>query len=256
VDLSLRAELAAGYHSWSQIGRVLPEDWVHRELPCLRCSRKPLTPTPRNTKTRDFDCDWCGEPYELKSTKKKFGRMVADGQFDTLLGTVTSNRVPNFLLLEYDSSGFSVRNLIAIHRTLISPESIRPRKPLSDRALRKGWVGSTMDLALIPPAARVSVVYEGLPIPWPIVSEAWGRFEFMIQIRPENQGWIRDVLALVQKLPPGPFHPTDLYQFENRLRELHPNNRNIGPKIRQQLQFLVAQGALTRVRRGVYLRVE
>ena len=38
-----------------------------RELPCLKCPSKPLTPTPPNTKARDFDSDECGEPDRLKS---------------------------------------------------------------------------------------------------------------------------------------------------------------------------------------------
>lgn len=255
MDLALRAELATGYHSWSQVGRVLPQEWVGRELPCLRCSVKPLTPTPENTKARDFDCGSCGEPYELKSTFRRFSRIVPNGQFDTFLETISSDRVPNLVLLEYDRERFLVRNLTAIHRTLISPEAIRPRNALSEKAERAGWKGCSIDLSLIPPSGRVRVVHLGRPIEWPIVKEAWRRFEFMIKIRPESRGWNRDILALLQTLPSTSFRLDEAYAFENQLKDLHPGNRNIRPKIRQQLQILVARGILIREEPGIYSKV-
>jgi type II restriction enzyme len=43
-----------------------------------------------------------------------------------------------------------------------------------------------------------------------------------------------------------------VYRFENRLAGLHPQNRNIRPKIRQQLQVLRDRGLLEFVERGVY----
>jgi hypothetical protein len=40
MDLHFNQRLAAGYHSGSQISRVLTEDWMERNMfaPCLRCS--------------------------------------------------------------------------------------------------------------------------------------------------------------------------------------------------------------------------
>jgi type II restriction enzyme len=255
VDLTLRQELEAGYHSWSQIGRVLPQEWVGRELPCLRCSEKPLTPTPENTKARDFNCGGCGEPYELKSTFRRFTRIVPDGQFDTFRETVSSDRVPNLVLLEYDRERFVVQNLTAIHRTLISPKAIRARNALSQKAERAGWRGCSLDPSLIPSAGRVRIVESGRPIEWPTVQQAWKRFDFMIEIRPESRGWNRDILALLQTLPTASFRLDEAYAFENQLRDLHPENRNIRPKIRQQLQILVARGVLRRKSPGVYTMV-
>jgi hypothetical protein len=39
------------------------------------------------------------------------------------------------------------------------------------------------------------------------------------------------------------------------LRNLHPANQNVRPKIRQQLQLLVANRILVRTERGRYARV-
>jgi len=44
----------------------------------------------------------------------------------------------------------------------------------------------------------------------------------------------------------------DVYQFENDLEKIHPANKNIKPKIRQQLQFLRDKGYLDFVKAGKY----
>ncbi|MGA9008125.1 MAG: hypothetical protein WB495_14880 [Xanthobacteraceae bacterium] len=46
------------------------------------------------------------------------------------------------------------------------------------------------------------------------------------------------------------FQIDDIYGFENRLSELYPGNRNVRPKIRQQLQFLRDRGYLEFISRG------
>jgi hypothetical protein len=48
------------------------------------------------------------------------------------------------------------------------------------------------------------------------------------------------------------FQIDDIYAFEDRLRRLYPENKNVRPKIRQQLQFLRDRGYLDFVSRGYY----
>jgi type II restriction enzyme len=48
------------------------------------------------------------------------------------------------------------------------------------------------------------------------------------------------------------FELDDVYCFEDRLRSVYPNNNNIRPKIRQQLQVLRDHGYLDFVARGQY----
>jgi type II restriction enzyme len=252
VDLSLRPELIRGFSSYSQVGRVLTQDWVGRQLPCLSCSTLPLIPTPQNTKSRDFDCTHCGQPYELKSTSRKFGRHIPDGEYRTFCSTIEADRTPNLLLMEYDLTSFGVRSLTAIHRRLVSECAVIPRKPLSASARRAGWQGCSLDLASVPSAARIQVVAASTILPWNLVLEGWSRFDFMVRLRPESRGWLRDVLALIERLPPGPFGLGSVYQFESELQSLHPSNQNVRPKIRQQLQLLVAAGLIRREARGEY----
>ena len=44
----------------------------------------------------------------------------------------------------------------------------------------------------------------------------------------------------------------DMYAFEQDLSVIHPENKNIKPKIRQQLQFLRDKGYLEFVEAGKY----
>lgn len=253
MDLTLRSELAEGYSSRSQIARVITQDWVSREVPCLRCSTLPLRTTVQNTKARDFECPSCSEPYELKSTSGRFGHRVADGEYGTFRATIESGRTPNLLLLEYDAARFGVRKLLAIHRSVISEIAVIPRKPLSTSARRAGWQGCNIDLDTIPESGRVSVVNEAQALPWSIVTREWARFEFIVRLRPESQGWLRDVLSFVQHIESRSFVLKDIYQFEDQLSALHPSNLHVRDKIRQQLQLLVARGLLRREERGRYL---
>jgi type II restriction enzyme len=255
VELEFSAIPEGKYTSRSQIARVVTQAWVKRELPCLRCSSQPLTPTAENTKSRDFLCSRCDEPYELKSKSGRFTRWIANGEYDTMVDTIKSGRTPNLLLLEYDAVGLCVNNLQAIHRTLLSPLAVVPREPLSSTAQRAGWRGCNLDLNIIPESGRIPIVWNGSALPWATVVAAWSQFDFMIRVRPESKGWLRDVLTCVQKLPSGTFTLEDLYSFEPDLQGLHAANQNVRPKIRQQLQVLVAKDILRRERPGVYALV-
>lgn len=48
------------------------------------------------------------------------------------------------------------------------------------------------------------------------------------------------------------FNLDEVYSFEKDLRALHPNNRHIKDKIRQQLQFLRDKGYLAFTGKGRY----
>jgi type II restriction enzyme len=48
------------------------------------------------------------------------------------------------------------------------------------------------------------------------------------------------------------FRNEDIYAFENELAALHPGNRHIRDKIRQQLQVLRDTGFLSQPERGVW----
>lgn len=197
-------------------------------------------------------CGECEEPYELKSKAGHYTRWVADGEYSTLLETIRTGNTPNLLLLEYDPSALAVVRLQAIHRTLLSPLAVVARKRLSAHARRAGWQGCNLDLRTVPEVGRVPIVWDGAVLPWESVLSTWSRFEFMVHVRPESRGWLRDVLACVQRLPRAAFSLNEVYAFERELALLHPGNQNVRPKIRQVLQVLTAKGTIKRIRPGFY----
>jgi type II restriction enzyme len=60
------------------------------------------------------------------------------------------------------------------------------------------------------------------------------------------------VLRLVKKLGKRRFSLSEAYEFAPELAKLHPRNRNVEPKIRQQLQVLRDMGLLRFVSREEY----
>ncbi len=58
------------------------------------------------------------------------------------------------------------------------------------------------------------------------------------------KGWILDIMNCVESLNKKKFNLKDIYNFEEDLKIIHPENKNIKPKIRQQLQFLRDKGYL------------
>jgi len=68
----------------------------------------------------------------------------------------------------------------------------------------------------------------------------------------EARGWTLDVLNIVRKLGKREFNLRDVYAFAEELGQLHPRNRHVEPKIRQQLQVLRDGGVLLFLGRGRY----
>ncbi|WP_376096788.1 hypothetical protein ACE7GA_05510 [Roseomonas sp. CCTCC AB2023176] len=64
--------------------------------------------------------------------------------------------------------------------------------------------------------------------------------------------WTIDVLRCVERLARAEFSPTEVYGAVPDLQARHPHNRNVRPKIRQQLQVLRDAGWLTFLGNGRY----
>jgi len=71
-------------------------------------------------------------------------------------------------------------------------------------------------------------------------------------LKVEKRGWTLDVLQVVQSLNKPEFSLHDVYAHADALAKLHPANRNIQPKIRQQLQVLRDMGLVEFLGRGLY----
>jgi len=60
------------------------------------------------------------------------------------------------------------------------------------------------------------------------------------------------VLKVIRRLNKTDFALSDVYQYEAELAAMHPSNRNVRPKIRQQLQVLRDLGFINFTNRGHY----
>ncbi|MGA8145369.1 MAG: hypothetical protein WB987_15895 [Candidatus Acidiferrales bacterium] len=71
-------------------------------------------------------------------------------------------------------------------------------------------------------------------------------------MRVEQRGWTLDVLAVVRSLNKPEFDLADVYKADSKLAKLHPANRHVRDKIRQQLQILRDLGILEFLGGGEY----
>ena len=84
------------------------------------------------------------------------------------------------------------------------------------------------------------------------VRASFEKLENLSRLSHEKRSWAATMLNLIRRLPGHSFDLADAYGFEQELSLLYPENNNIRPKIRQQLQVLRDAGILTFVSRGKY----
>lgn len=246
-------ESQATYDSGSQQARVWTERWVADWMFCPNCGSPTLSQFPPNSPLADFFCPVCSDQYEVKAKNgKSFGKSVADGAYDTKIARLTSNTNPNLLLLGYDKSAREVRNVCVVPKHFFVPEIIQRRKPLADTARRAGWVGSNILLNQVPEAGRIYVLRNGQPEPKDAILTKWQQTLFLRDQNVDARGWLLDVMKAVEVIGRPEFSLDDVYAFEPQLQLIYPNNNNVRPKIRQQLQVLRDSGYLDFVGRGQY----
>src|SRR5215467_14544231 len=84
----------SSFDSGSQSARAWTEQWVGQWLYCPNCGSPKLVKFPNNRPAADFFCGSCGEEYELKSQKHRFGRKVLDGTYRTMVERVAAANNP------------------------------------------------------------------------------------------------------------------------------------------------------------------
>jgi hypothetical protein len=245
-------ETQTPYTSGSQSARAWTERWVRDWVYCPSCGSSKINSFPNNSPVADFFCSACQEEYELKSQKGRFGNKVADGAFRTKCERLAASNNPNLLLLNYDLKRLSVVNLLLVPKHFFIREIIEERKPLALTARRAGWIGSNILLNQIPASGRIFIVRDSLPEPKESVLAQWRQTLFLRDEGLEARGWLIEVMKCVESIGRREFQIDDVYAFEDRLSGLYPGNRNVKPKIRQQLQFLRDRGYLEFLGRGYY----
>ncbi len=252
VDLRLNPLVALRFMSRSQIAGEITERWVAENLYGPACTSESLEPTKPGTKVVDFRCPECSESFQLKSRSSAFRSRVLDSAYGPMIKSIEASMAPNFLFLHYDRLDWRVRDLFAVPRHFFSSSMIEKRPPLPPAARRAGWVGCNILLSALPIDSRISIVRDEVERPAEEVRGAWQASAFLRNATPESRGWTADVLACVRDVRRSEFTLQDVYAFEDRLGGMHADNRNVRPKIRQQLQVLRDHGVLEFIGRGRY----
>jgi len=245
------------YVSGSQSARAWTERWVRDWVFCPNCGGVTISQFPNNSPVADFFCNSCKEEYELKSQKTAFGSKVLDGAFRTKCERLAADNNPNLFLLNYDLKQFSVRNFFVVPKHFFVRDIIAERKPLAQTARRAGWIGSHILLQQIPRSGKIYFVRDGQIEPKGSVLKQWKKTLFLRDEAQKARGWLIEVMKCIEAIGKPEFQIDDVYDFERRLGHLYPENKNVKPKIRQQLQFLRDRGYLEFVSRDYYrLRVK
>jgi len=245
-------ESQAAFNSGSQQARVWTEGWVAREAYCINCGSPSLTKATNNSPVLDFVCPVCSDQFEVKAQKKAFGAKVADGAYFTKIERLKSATNPNLMLVNYDAEQLQVRSVCVVPRHFFIPDIIQKRPPLAETARRAGWIGSNILLGRVPEAGRIFILRNGVEIPKADVLQRWKQTLFLRGSGLEARGWLLEVMRAVDLVGRQEFELDDVYAHEARLSAIYPGNKNVRPKIRQQLQVLRDNGYLEFVGRGRY----
>ena len=230
----------------------MSERWFDGQMYCPVCSNNDLSVYPNNYPVADFFCPDCNESYQLKSQSKKFAGKVTDGAYSPMINSISSDTLPNFFFLHYDKSAYDLVDLLFVPRFFISESIIEKRNPLSSSARRAGWTGCNILFCKLADEGKIKVVEDGREIPKGDVRQSWRKISFIGTAKADSRGWINDIMWCVNQLGRKEFTLKEIYAFEGQLKKLHPDNNNIQPKIRQQLQFLRNQGYLRFLGAGKY----
>lgn len=165
---------------------------------------------------------------------------------------ILEDRTPNLYVLHYDLTRWAVETLVLIPHFAFALSAVERRKPLAATARRAGWVGCNIVLDKIPVHARIPVIEEGNVRPKQSVREAYQRLRPLEKLKVEKRGWTLDVLQVVHSLKKKEFLLSEVYANADALARLHPGNRHVRDKIRQQLQVLRDLGLLDFLGTGTY----
>jgi type II restriction enzyme len=175
-----------------------------------------------------------------------------DAGYKQMCRAIREDRTPNLLVLHYDFRAWQVSNLVLIPRFAFSYAAIEKRPPLRASARRAGWVGCNILLNRIPADARVALIEDGEPADRAQVRRRYKHVKPLAAMDPHERGWTLDALNALRSLRKRSFTLAEAYSLEDELGRLHPANRHIRDKIRQQLQILRDAGLLDFLGRGEY----
>jgi type II restriction enzyme len=154
----------SGYRSASQLARLSTERWTLDNFYCAACGAS-LSPYPASTPLYDFHSPDCRERFQLKASRRQFGKSVLDSEYHKALRGVMQDAYPSLILLHYDPAKWVVSDLELVHRACITSSCLLPRRPLGAGARRAGWQGCLISLVDVPSLGRINVIRGGVVRP-------------------------------------------------------------------------------------------
>lgn len=252
MEKFLDKKLALDYKNNSQKIRVMSESWAKENIFCPNCGLN-ISNYENNKPVADFYCKNCLEDFELKSKKGKIGKKIPAGAYSKITERLESLEKPNFFFMGYLLEDYFISDFFVVPKYFFIPEIIEKRKALSENAKRAGWIGSNILFSKIPNSGKIYYIENGKEFSKKEVLEKWQKTAFVKEIKKDElKGWIFDILNCVESLSKKEFELKEIYQFEKDLKILHPENKNIKAKIRQQLQFLRNKNYLKFLEKGKY----
>jgi len=255
MQLSLDISTDGTYHSNRQIARIITERWFGDNMYCPHCGSLHVLHSYNNRPVEDFYCENCNNEYELKSKQGSIGKKIADGAYATMIERITGNDNPDFFFMQYSIEDKCIKNIVLVPKYFFVPDIIEKRKPLPETARRAGWVGCNILLNNVPEQGRIQIVKNGVICDKSSVVNLTQKSEHLAVKDVNKRGWLMDTLLCVNALKNDEFTLEEMYRYEDILGAKHPDNHNVKPKIRQQLQMLRDKGVIEFVRRGLYRKV-
>ncbi len=268
MDLDLRYyNQTIKYKSPSQRVRAITEQWAKDNLYCPYCGGG-LRQYKAGTPVYDFYCIHPEKPFvvlpienlpikkfQLKSNQKyPFINKIPGGEYKTTVASLKSYTHPSLILLGYERKKLEVENVDLVHKLSITLSCIEPRKKLSDSAKRHGWQGCYIVLDKIPAISFIEVVKNSNIIEKCTVMRRWKHLTNILSGNLAERGWLADMIKCIENLRET-FLLKDVYAYETKLASLHPKNKHVKDKIRQQLQILQDRGVIKFIRRGEYKKI-
>ncbi len=248
----MHVEIAAAYKSNAQRVRVMSEGWAGENLYCPCCPADTIQRCRNNREAVDYICTSCDSTFQLKSSRSHPTMRIVDGAFAAMMRAVDKGAAPNLLLLQYDRSRWEVKNLTLIPHFAFTSSCIEKRPALSGTARRAGWVGCNILLCNIPPDVRIPWVENGVVASPREIRTKFRSVSSLANVAPAERGWTLDTLKVVRTIGKREFSLADMYSHVAELQVLHPNNRHVRDKIRQQLQILRDLGFVEFLGHGAY----
>lgn len=252
MQLGMDVSIAVAYKSNVQRIRVMSEAWAGQNLYCPCCPSNTIERCPNNREAVDYICNSCDSTFQLKSSQTYSLSRIVDGAFAAMMRAITQGVTPNLLLLHYDPRRWDVKNLTLIPHFAFTSSCIEKRRALSANARRAGWVGCNILLCNIPPDVRIPWVQNGVIASPREIRTKFRSVSSLANVAPAERGWTLDTMKVIRTIGRREFSLVDMYAHVAELQALHPHNRHVRDKIRQQLQILRDLGFVEFLGHGAY----